>query len=87
VPDIAFTPIPGTIYTGKTTKVAEHGGFSAEERHVALLVSGAGVPVTEVSDSVSTTQVAPTVLAILGLDHTRLEAVSIEKTAVLPGFE
>jgi hypothetical protein len=84
VPAIKVTP--GTIFTTKTTKIAEHGGFANEERHVALVVAGAGVPVRHIIDPVATTQVAPTILSILGLDAAQLDAVQMEGTAVLPGF-
>jgi hypothetical protein len=56
VPDIAFSTIPGTVFTSKDTKIAEHGGFDTEERHVALMVSLAGVPRRSVPDRVYTTQ-------------------------------
>jgi hypothetical protein len=36
---------------------------------------------------VETTQVAPTILKILGLDPNRLDAVRQEGTPVLPGIE
>ncbi|MFD0331499.1 hypothetical protein ACFQZC_33525 [Streptacidiphilus monticola] len=37
-----------------------------------------------VGGTVHTTQIAPTILALLGLDPQRLEAVRIEHTRVLP---
>jgi hypothetical protein len=37
-PDIIVQPIPGTIYTSSKAKVAEHGGFSEDDTHVALIV-------------------------------------------------
>ena len=40
-PDFVIESVPGVIYTKPTaTKLAEHGGFSADDRHVALLVAG-----------------------------------------------
>jgi len=97
-PDIIVQPIPGTIYSTSTAKVAEHGGFSADDSHVALLVvNGATLERAEagqnvvsagggrvVTASVQTTQVAPTVLVALGLDPGKLDAVRIQHTAVLP---
>jgi hypothetical protein len=41
---------------------------------------------TQNSSFVETTQVAPTVLRLLGLNPHRLEAVRIEGTRVLPGI-
>jgi hypothetical protein len=35
---------------------------------------------------VGTTEIAPTILALLGLDPGALQAVRIEHTAVLPGL-
>src|SRR5207247_9502179 len=37
-PDLIVQPIPGTIYSTSKAKVAEHGGFSADDTHVALIV-------------------------------------------------
>jgi hypothetical protein len=37
-----------------------------------------------VNTSVATTQIAPTILQLLGLDPNALEAVQIEGTATLP---
>ncbi|HEX2712293.1 MAG TPA: alkaline phosphatase family protein, partial [Candidatus Acidoferrales bacterium] len=42
VPDIIVQPELGVIYTGSGKKIAEHGGFSEDDTHVALLVSLAG---------------------------------------------
>jgi hypothetical protein len=54
--------------------------------HVLMVVSGPGIPEEVVSTSVTTTQVAPTILALLGLDPNALAAVQIEGTQVLPGL-
>jgi hypothetical protein len=35
---------------------------------------------------VQTTQIAPTILKLLGLNPGALQAVEIEKTRILPGF-
>ena len=79
---------PGVIYTGSTVKVAEHGGFTHDDTNVALLVSGAGVSAPGTSDTqyVETTQVAPTILKLLGLNPNALKAVQVEGTKTLPGF-
>ena len=39
-----------------------------------------------VGNGVETTQIAPTILALLGLDPHALQAVQIEHTRVLPGL-
>lgn len=39
-----------------------------------------------ISAPVETTQIAPTILTLLGLDPNQLQAVQIEHTQVLPGI-
>jgi hypothetical protein len=83
-PDLIIKPQVGVIYSD-TPKLAEHGGFSADDTSVALMVARGGA--TGVEDTpVETRQVAPTVLTLLGLDPTLLDAVTAEGTDVLPGF-
>lgn len=93
-PDLIIQPIPGTIYSTSNAKVMEHGGFSEDDTHVALIVtSGAQLLVqpgsaehgSVVNAPVTTSQVAPTVLRALGLDPRALDAVRVEHTTVLPG--
>lgn len=85
-PDIAIEVKPGVVYThGK--KMAEHGGFGETDRHVALLLAQPGLKAMQVDSPVSTTQVAPSLLATLGLDPARLSAVNAEHTATLPGLK
>jgi len=75
------------IYTKPTSaKIAEHGGFIGPDTHVALLVSRPGLDARVVRTPVQTMQVAPTLLKALGLDPQALQAVRIERTAVLPGL-
>jgi hypothetical protein len=93
-PDIIVTLNPGFIWVGNplkfTNKRAEHGGFSADDTHVALIVSGGALPRhvqgRTVSTPVATTQVAVTILESLGLDPNQLTGARIEKTRVLPGL-
>lgn len=90
-PDLIIQPVPGTIYSTSTAKVAEHGGFSLDDIHVMLLVvNGAQIarghaPRVTVDAPVRTYQVAPTILAALGLDPHQLDSVRIEHVRVLPG--
>ena len=86
-PDIIITPNVGVIYTGGTKKVAEHGGFAHDDTNVMMLVSRPDLQPRTFFAPVQTAEVAPTVLKLLGLDPMRLDAVRIEGTAVLPGFE
>jgi hypothetical protein len=89
-PDIIIEPTPGTIYSTSKAKVMEHGGFSEDDTHVALLtvnganvVKGTAVGATVTKD-VRTYQVAPTILSDLGLNPKKLDAVRIEGVQVLP---
>jgi hypothetical protein len=50
-----------------------------------MVVSGPGIPVQVRPTSVETAQVAPTILALLGLNPNKLTAVQAEDTQVLPG--
>lgn len=89
-PDLIVIPDDGVIY-GKpgAAKRAEHGGFLADDRHVALLLSGPMLaqPGRVIRAPVITTQVAPTLLAALGLDPERLDAVREQGTPGLPDVE
>jgi hypothetical protein len=83
-PDFVGLPYHGTIYT-TGTKLAEHGGFSDDDRHVAMLVSGATLARRgTVTAPVQTTQIAPTILTALGLDPNALKGVRAEHTTALP---
>jgi len=85
-PDILGVVRVGVVYThGK--KIAEHGGANPGDRHVPLVVYAPGVVAAGMRDApVETTQVAPTVLKLLGLNPMDLQAVQIEHTQVLPGI-
>ena len=85
-PDIIVAPNVGVIYTGGTGKVAEHGGFAEDDRHVMLLVSNPKIKASTFLDQVETRQIAPTILKALGLDPTQLIAVQKEFTETLPGL-
>jgi arylsulfatase A-like enzyme len=85
-PDLVIEPEFGIIYTKPNgPAIAEHGGFLEEDTHVPLMIAAPGGKSEEVRTSVTTTQIAPTILQLLGIDPDRLKAVQIEKTQVLPG--
>jgi hypothetical protein len=85
VPDIWGIVQHGVVYTGKQKKIAEHGGADPQDRNVPIVVSGAGVdPHSPRLAHVETTQIAPTILTLLGLDPDQLQAVTIEHTQALP---
>jgi len=84
-PDILGIAQTGVVFTGGKSKIAEHGGASADDRNVPLVVSGTGDDEARtVTDAVETTQIAPTILETLGLDPHKLQAVQIEGTNALP---
>jgi hypothetical protein len=83
-PDIFIQPGHGVIYSGSKKKIAEHGGGSLDDTHVALLVAGAFLEQRKVDDLVHTTQIAPTILRALGLPPHALDSVRQEGTRVLP---
>src|ERR1700686_271362 len=85
-PDIVVQPNVGVVYTGSASKQSEHGGFAQDDTNVILLLSNPRIKPATVTSFVETTQVAPTILAILGLDPNKLTAVQAEGTPVLPGF-
>ena len=86
-PDLIGIAQHGVVYTGGVKKIAEHGGDAADDRDVALVVSGAGVGHHVVNGSaVQTTQIAPSILHRLGLNPNDLQAVRIAHTHVLPAL-
>jgi hypothetical protein len=89
-PDLIVQPVPGTIYSSSKAKVMEHGGFAEDDTHVAMLVvNGANMVAgnqinATVGTPVRTYQLAPTILADLGLNPGKLDSVRIEHVQVLP---
>jgi hypothetical protein len=85
VPDVFGISQYGVVYTGGQGKIAEHGGANPQDRNVPLVVSGG--PVEDhavVGKPVETTQIAPTILKLLGLAPDSLQAVQLEHTRTLP---
>ena len=85
-PDIIVSPNVGVTYSGSGKKRAEHGGFSHDDTNVVLLASNPAISAATVTSAVETDQIAPTILAALGLDPDKLTAVQKEGTQVLPGL-
>ena len=85
-PDIIVLPKVGVVYTGSLKKQSEHGGFAWDDTNVMLLVSNPDIETRTIHSFVETAQVAPTILRILGLDPSALDAVRMEGTPVLPGL-
>jgi len=85
-PDVWGVVQVGVVYTGGS-KIAEHGGANPADRDVPIVVYAPGVVEPRVYHPwIETTQIAPTILDLLGLDPNALEAVQIEGTQVLPGI-
>ena len=86
-PDVWGVVQVGVVYTGGS-KIAEHGGANPADRDVPIVVYAPGTvqPGTYRHPEVETTQIAPTILDLLGLDPNALQAVQIEHTRVLPGI-
>ncbi len=87
VPDIIGIAAVGTVYSNPTKikKIAEHGGNAPQDRHVPIILWGAGVHRVRVDEAVQTAQIAPTVLEALGLSAHELKGVRLEHTEALPG--
>jgi hypothetical protein len=85
-PDIIVLSEQGVIYTGSLKKIAEHGGFSNDDTHVPLIIATPQLNKGTVFAAVQTTQIAPTILHLLGLNPEDLQAVVIEQTQILPGI-
>lgn len=85
-PDVIVNSTLGVIYSSHPAKLVEHGGFHETDRHVCLVLSNPALPAHVVPAPVSNTQVAPTVLRLLGLNPLALQAVQQEHTTILPGL-
>jgi hypothetical protein len=85
VPDVFGVSQYGVVYTGKQGKIAEHGGANPQDRDVPLVVSGSPIGRRDAREGwVETTQIAPTILKLLGLNPDALQAVQEEGTPLLP---
>lgn len=82
VPDFIAVTDHGVICTGGS-KLAEHGGFSDDDRNVALLLSSPQITPQVVETLSTTTQIAPTILEALGLPRGLLLATYTEHTRPL----
>lgn len=84
VPDLFGIVQHGVVYTGGKGKIAEHGGADPQDRNVPIVLAGAGVDHTQtLREPVETTQIAPTILRLLGLNPGELKAVQHEHTRAL----
>ena len=84
VPDVIGIAQYGVVYTGHPSKIAEHSGDHPEDRNVPIVVAWPGATSgLNVTAPVETTQIAPTILELLGLRPQELQAVQIEGTQPL----
>jgi arylsulfatase A-like enzyme len=83
-PDIIVAPNYGVTYVSGPAVSEDHGGFGHDDTNVMLLLANPALKRSTVSVDVSTTQVAPTILKVLGLDPQKLDGVRLEGTSVLP---
>ena len=87
VPDVVGIAAPGSVWAGrKFSKIAEHGGAAADDRHVPIVVWGAGIAPGRLTQAVQTTQIAPSILALLGLPVDELEVARARSVRNLPGL-
>jgi hypothetical protein len=86
-PDLIVTLNPAMVISEKG-KRSEHGGFSEDDTHVPLILTGGVLDDksrgTVVDVPVKTTQIAVTVIDALGLNSADLQGAQIEKTEALP---
>jgi hypothetical protein len=87
VPDIIAVGRPGVIYRTGTSTFAEHGGYSDQEVNVPIVISNPHLAPQTIRQPVTLMQIAPTILQLLNLNPFALQAVQIERTSVLPGFD
>jgi arylsulfatase A-like enzyme len=87
VPDVIAWGKAGAIYTTKTSTFAEHGGNSDQETIVPIVISNPNLAPQTFKNPVTIMQVAPTILQLLNLNPFLLQAVQLEHTPVLPGFD
>lgn len=85
VPDFIIVVKKGVIYT-TGSKVMEHGGFSEDDQHVGLIVSNPAIIGQNFTANVTTTQVAPTILSLLGYPLMELDATNLAVIKPLPGI-
>ena len=89
--DVTGAPKPftssglATVYAG--TAASDLVGDAPADRDVPILVAAPGLSGRTVGAPVETTQVAPTILTLLGLDPGDLAAVRAEHTRTLPGLD
>jgi hypothetical protein len=85
--DVIVTPNIGVTCSGSKKKLAEHGGFLHDDTNVIMMLAIPSISAGTVTSPVETTQIAPTILSVLGLDPGKLTAVQAEGTQAPPGLD
>ena len=84
VPDLIIGVKVGTLWNDGF-EFEDHGGFLPQDLHVPLIAYNPGIKKREVSEEVSTRQVASTMLQALGLPVGQLNGYALGEAPVLPG--
>ncbi|MEA3182833.1 MAG: hypothetical protein QOI59_6356 [Gammaproteobacteria bacterium] len=82
-PDIILKVNTGVIFTGGS-KLSEHGGFNEDDVHTALLLSQDDWEQATIKTPTSNQQVAATIVKLLGIDPSELQAAQLEHVHTLP---
>jgi len=82
-PDIILKVDTGVIFTGGS-KLSEHGGFNEDDVHTALLLSQDDWEQATIKTPTSNQQVAATIVKLLGIDPSELQAAQLEHVHTLP---
>lgn len=82
-PDIIVAPNIGMTYSSSSAMIGDHGGFAHDDTNVILLVANPSFTPQTVATLSTTRQVAPTMVKVLGLNPSLLDAVQQEGTQVL----
>jgi len=87
VPDIILKTKTGLMFHRITNlKLSENGGINEDDLHVPLLIANPSIIKRVVYLPVQTTQIAPTILKVLGFDPEELRGVQLEHTQILPAL-
>ena len=86
-PDLVLFPAPGILWKSSARNgTTAQAGFRDEDKHVALLVSGAQLTGRTDPTSVPTSQTAAMLLRALGMEKLDLPALHREHSPALPGI-
>ena len=86
MPDVILEPQAGVVWTTGGKWPEALGGFSDDENHVAMMISGRQLTGRVDKTPVPTGQVAPLIMRILGMEKFGLDALHQEHVPALPGI-